>query len=82
MLTRPVADARIVGEVSALAFAGVLVAVLSLAENRVFAVGPEALPLWAEGAPHAKGSDESDTPTVRAYLPQELDGGKAPARES
>ncbi|MBL6706901.1 MAG: alpha/beta hydrolase [Planctomycetaceae bacterium] len=77
MLTRPVADARIVGEVSALAFAGVLVAVLSLAENRVFAVGPEALPLWAEGAPHAKGSDESDTPTVRAYLPQELDGGKA-----
>ena len=36
-----------------------------------FAVGPEALPLWAEGAPHAQGSEESDTPTIRAYLPQD-----------
>lgn len=46
------------------------------AEN-AFAVGPEGLPLWAEGAPHAQGSEESDTPTIRAYLPQELDGGKS-----
>ena len=42
-----------------------------------FAVGPEALPLWSQGAPHAQGSEESDTPTIRAYLPQELDGGKS-----
>jgi acetyl esterase/lipase len=42
-----------------------------------FAVGPEAWPLWADGAPHAQGTDESDTPTIRAYLPQELDGVKA-----
>lgn len=43
----------------------------------VFGVGPEALPLWPEGAPHAQGSEESDIPTIRVYLPQELDGVKA-----
>lgn len=52
------------------------VGVLAAAES-AFAVGPEALSLWPDGAPHAQGSDESDTPTIRAYLPQELDGGKA-----
>ena len=33
------------------------------------AVGPEATPLWPEGAPGAVGGDESDTPTIRVYLP-------------
>lgn len=32
-------------------------------------VGPEPTLLWPEGAPEAMGSDESDTPTIRAYLP-------------
>lgn len=50
---------------------------ISNATESALAVGPEALPLWAEGAPDAQGSEESDTPTIRAYLPQELDGVKA-----
>lgn len=49
---------------------------LSSAES-VFAVGPEPLLLWPDGAPHAQGNEESDTPTIRAYLPQELESGKA-----
>ncbi len=32
-------------------------------------VGPEPTLLWPEGAPEAMGSDESDTPTIRVYLP-------------
>lgn len=48
----------------------------SATAESAIAVGPEALPLWADGAPHAQGADEADTPTIRAYLPQELDGGK------
>jgi acetyl esterase/lipase len=35
---------------------------------------PEAVPLWADGAPHAVGSEESDTPSIRVYLPED---GKA-----
>lgn len=42
-----------------------------------WAIGPEPLPLWPDGAPHSRGTEESDRPTIRAYLPQDLEGVKA-----
>ena len=32
---------------------------------------PEAVPLWTDGAPHAVGHEESDTPSIRIYLPED-----------
>lgn len=55
----------------------VVVSALSATGQMAFAVGPEPLALWPEGAPHAQGTDESDVPTIRAYLPEEVNGGKA-----
>lgn len=49
----------------------------SLVPASAFAVGPEPLSLWPEGAPHAVGDDESDQPTIRAYLPQESEVGES-----
>src|SRR6478672_6592370 len=34
------------------------------------AVAPEQILLWPDGAPGAKGSDEPDKPSIRAYLPE------------
>ena len=34
------------------------------------AAGPEPELLWPGGAPHATGTDEADTPTIRAYIPK------------
>lgn len=48
-----------------------------IATDHACAMGPEPLPLWPEGAPQAQGSDESDVPTIRVYLPQDLKGGTA-----
>lgn len=36
---------------------------------RADSFGPDATPLWPKGAPGAAGTDESDIPTIRAYLP-------------
>ena len=77
MLIRPFAGARISGGLPSLMAAGLVAAVLLTFGQSAFAVGPEPLPLWPDGAPQAQGTDESDTPTIRAYLPQELEGGKA-----
>ena len=33
------------------------------------AVAPDAIPLWPDGAPDAKGKEEHDTPTIRVYQP-------------
>ncbi|MDG2359080.1 MAG: alpha/beta hydrolase [Planctomycetaceae bacterium] len=71
------ADVQRLFRVSSLAALLVVVVELFMPAETAFAVGPEALPLWPEGAPNAQGSEESDTPTLRVYLPQELDGGKA-----
>ena len=71
------ADVQKLFEVSSLTAALLLVVELFTPAERAFAVGPEALPLWPEGAPYAQGSEESDTPTLRVYLPQELERGKA-----
>ena len=38
---------------------------------------PEAKPLWADGAPGAQGSDESDVPTIRHYAPEGERNGAA-----
>lgn len=35
----------------------------------VSAAGPDAVPLWPNGAPHARDDRESDTPSIRVYLP-------------
>lgn len=42
-----------------------LIATTAMAQT----VGPEPTPLWPDGAPGAMGKDESDTPTLRVYLP-------------
>jgi acetyl esterase/lipase len=42
--------------------------VLSMA---AFAKAPETIPLWPEGAPGAKGSEEADVPTLTFYYPEE-----------
>ena len=35
----------------------------------VYALGPEAILLWPEGAPGAPGTEESDRPSIRIYAP-------------
>lgn len=59
------ADVQRLFGVSSLAAALLVVVELFTPTERAFAVGPEALPLWPEGAPYAQGSEESDTPVDR-----------------
>ncbi len=51
---------------------GLLFGALSLValKGTAFAVGPEPTLLWPNGAPGAQGTEESDTPVIRVYLPE------------
>lgn len=47
------------------------------ADSPVFAVGPDPVRLWPQGAPDAVGTEENDQPTIQIFSPEENATGAA-----